>query len=109
VLARGGRGVLLARLGKTARAIEDAQEALLLDPRPSTLYQVACIFALTSKQRPDDRLKAFNLLSSALRSGFGLEWVDQDHDLDPIRGEPEFQRVVTAARTLRPAAATGKP
>ena len=36
-----------------------------------------------------------------LRHGFGLDVVDQDSDLDPIRNDPEFRRVVKAARELQ--------
>ncbi|HEV8059508.1 MAG TPA: tetratricopeptide repeat protein [Gemmataceae bacterium] len=100
VLARGGRGVLLARIDKRTEALEDAQEALLLDSSPPTLYQVACIYAQTSKKVPDDRVKALNLLSAALRTGFALEWIDTDHDLDPLRKLPEFAKAVAAAREL---------
>jgi serine/threonine protein kinase/tetratricopeptide (TPR) repeat protein len=106
VLARGGRGVLLARAGKRPAAIEDAQACLLLDSGPATHYQVACIYALTAKQNPDDRLQALPLLSAALRAGFGLEFVDRDTDLHTLRPVPEFARLIAAARALhtRPAA-----
>jgi hypothetical protein len=62
---------------------------------------VGCIYTLTSTQCPDDRQKALPLLSAALRAGFGLEFVDHDTDLDPLRTVPEFQRMVAAARALR--------
>jgi tetratricopeptide (TPR) repeat protein len=101
VLARGGRGILLARQGKRDLALADAREALLLDPTPEMRYQVACIYALTSKQNADDRVQALHLLSSALRAGAGLEWVKDDHDLDPLREEDEFKRVVAAAQALQ--------
>jgi eukaryotic-like serine/threonine-protein kinase len=107
VLARGGRGVLLARKGERARALKDADEALLLDTQPPTLYQVACIYALTSRQVPADRLRALELLAGALRAGFGLEWIDTDIDLDPLRKEPEFQSVVAAAKALKNRAVAG--
>ncbi len=55
VKARGGRGVLYARLGKRELAHQDAEEALLRDTSPLRLYQVACIYALTSTQQPEDR------------------------------------------------------
>ncbi|MFL5243389.1 MAG: protein kinase domain-containing protein [Gemmataceae bacterium] len=103
VLARGGRGILLARQSQRDDALTDAREALVLDPSPLIEYQVAGIYALTSKQNADDRTRALHLLSSALRAGAGLEWVDDDHDLDPLRKDPEFQRVVKAARSLQPA------
>ena len=100
VLARGGRGVLLARIKERDRAIADAKAALLLDTSPSTLYQVACIYALTSRQNKEDRLEALHLLASALSGGFGLEIVDTDTDLDPIRQLPEFKQAVAAAKLL---------
>jgi tetratricopeptide (TPR) repeat protein len=105
VLPRAGRGVSLARLGELDRALADAQEALLLDTKPPNLYQVACIYALTSRKQPADRLQAFELLSRALRGGFGLDYVDTDSDLDPIREQPEFKGLVKAARALQPAQA----
>ena len=101
-MARGGRGVLLARLGRRAPAIRDAEETLLCDTSPPRLYQVACIYALTSLQQPEDRLRAFQLLSSALRKGYGFDLLEADQDLDPIRNLPEFRRLVDAARSLRP-------
>ncbi|HKA08014.1 MAG TPA: protein kinase, partial [Gemmataceae bacterium] len=101
VPARAGRGVLLARAGKRAAAIRDAEEALLRDTKGPNLYQVACIYALTSREEPADRVKAFELLRSGLRSGFGLDLVDTDSDLDPIRKDPAFDRIVTEARNLR--------
>jgi serine/threonine protein kinase/predicted Zn-dependent protease len=100
VLARGGRGVLLARVGKRAQALEDAQESLLLDSGPAALYQAACVFALTSRQQEEDRVKALQLLSAALRQGYGLDLIDDDKDLDPVRNLPEYRRLAEAARAL---------
>jgi tetratricopeptide (TPR) repeat protein len=99
--ARSGRGVLLARLGRREAALADAEAALLRDSSPAITYQVAGIYALTSKQVAADRVKAFQLLSSALRRGFGFEELDHDPELEPIRKEPEFVRLVDAARALR--------
>jgi tetratricopeptide (TPR) repeat protein len=96
--AVAGRGVLLARVGRRTEAIRDAEEALLRDGRPPNLYQVGCIYALTAKSKREDRLKAFPLLWAALRTGFGLDLVDTDSDLDPIQKEPEFRRLVAAAK-----------
>jgi serine/threonine protein kinase/Flp pilus assembly protein TadD len=101
VLPRAGRGVSLARLGRRETALADAREALLLDTTPPNLYQVGCIYALTSRQNPEDRLRAFELLSRALRGGFGLDVVDFDTDVDPIRHDKEFRRLVEAARALQ--------
>jgi tetratricopeptide (TPR) repeat protein len=98
VMARAGRGVLLARAGQREAAIRDAEEALLRDTRGPNLYQVACIYALTSRQEPADRVKALELLRAGLRTGFGLDLVDTDADLDPIRKDPAFGPIVAAAR-----------
>jgi serine/threonine protein kinase/lipoprotein NlpI len=101
VPARAGRGVLLARLGRRDAAHADAREALQRDMQPFNVYQVAGIYALTSRGHPDDRQEALRLLASALRQGFGLELLDGDRDLDSVRELPEFRRVVEAARALR--------
>ncbi len=102
VKARNGRGVVLARLGQREAAIRDAEETLRRDASPPRFYQVACIYALTSKLHTDDRFPAFRFLSSALRSGYGFQYLEIDTDLDPIRELPEFRRLADAARALRP-------
>jgi serine/threonine protein kinase/Flp pilus assembly protein TadD len=107
---RGGRAVLLARLGRAQEAREEAEAALRLDPSPRIVYQAAGVYALASKTTitegrqaggDDDARKALQLLSSALKQGFGFDLLGRDRELDPIRDRPEFQQVVTAARTLR--------
>jgi tetratricopeptide (TPR) repeat protein len=106
VPSRASRGVLLARLGKRQPALQDAEECLARDSQPATLYQVAGIYALTSRQCADDRLEALRLLSAALRKGYGLDLFARDTDLDPIRKDPEFVRIIAAARTARPQGAS---
>ena len=64
---------------------------------------VACIYALTSatgKGHPEDKTEAFRLLWLSLKTGFGLDIVDTDTDLDPLRKDPEFKRVVDGARAF---------
>jgi serine/threonine protein kinase/tetratricopeptide (TPR) repeat protein len=100
--ARAGRGVLLARLGRRDEALRDAKEAERLDPRPEVLYQAAGIYALTSGMNPADRPEAFRLLRAALRQGYGLNLLEIDPDLRPIHGQPEYRRLLEAARTLQP-------
>src|SRR5262249_54106026 len=94
VLARAGRGVVLARLGRREAALRAAEAALARDSKPGPRYQVAGIYALTSRSNPADRGEAFRLLSSALRGDYGFDLLDQDKDLDPIRAQPEFHRLV---------------
>jgi tetratricopeptide (TPR) repeat protein len=99
--ARAGRAVLLARLGRRDEALHDAKEAERLDPRPEVLYQTAGVYALTSEVDSADRREAFRLLGTALRKGYGFDLLEIDPDLRPIRGQPEFRRLLEAARALR--------
>jgi serine/threonine protein kinase/Tfp pilus assembly protein PilF len=99
--ARAGRGVLHARLGQRASALEDARAVLQGDAPAATRYQVAGIYALTSRTNPGDRAQALRLLAGALRGGHGLDLVAGDRDLDPIRELPQFRRLVAAAQTLQ--------
>jgi tetratricopeptide (TPR) repeat protein len=101
VPSRLGRGVLLARLGKRGEAHRDARASLERDATPQTLYQAANIYALTSRQEPGDRHQALVLLKRALAGGFGLDVIDRDTDMDSLRGDPDFERIVQAARELR--------
>jgi hypothetical protein len=94
--------VILARLHRRAAAHRDAAECLLRDNRPATLYQLAGVYALTSREQPDDRGEALRLLATALRQGYGFDLLEGDRDLDPIRSRPEFGRLVAAARAFRP-------
>jgi tetratricopeptide (TPR) repeat protein len=100
VPSRAGRGVYHARLGHREAAVADARESLVRDAGPSNLYQVAGIYALTSRREPTDREEAVRLLTKALRSGFGFDLVAIDTDLDPIRADPEFRRLAEAARSV---------
>jgi serine/threonine protein kinase/tetratricopeptide (TPR) repeat protein len=96
----GGRGVLRARLGDRNGALADAEAALHRERNPFRLYQVACIYALTSRQEAADRWKAYDLLAAALKGGFGLDLLATDDDLDPLRQQPEFKRLVEAATAI---------
>jgi tetratricopeptide (TPR) repeat protein len=96
-----GRGVHRARLGDDTPALSDARRSLALSTEPPNLYQVACIFALTAKRRPENRPRACELLARAMAGGFGLEFVDKDSDLDPIRDSDEYRHVIGAARPLK--------
>jgi tetratricopeptide (TPR) repeat protein len=99
--AWSGRGVLRARTGDRDGALADAREALRQSERPATKYQVAGIYGLMSKTHPEDRREAFSLLDGALRGGFGFDLLDKDPELDPIRKDPEFRKIVDAARAYR--------
>ncbi len=100
VPVRAGRGVLLARAGKRDEALRDAKDALRRDTRAPNLYQVGCIYALTTKTHPDDRREALKLLWDGLKTGFALDIVDTDSDLDALRNDPDFKDLVRDAKAL---------
>jgi serine/threonine protein kinase/Tfp pilus assembly protein PilF len=100
VPARAGRGVLLARAGKRDLALRDAEESLRRDTRAPNLYQVGCIYALTARGNPEDRREAVRLLWAALKTGYGLDLVETDADLDALRPEKDFQAFVKEAKAL---------
>ncbi len=97
--AISGRAMLYSRLGERVNAHADAEAALRLGEwKPQTAYQLAGVYAMTSKANPDDKREAFRLLASALRNGFGYNLLEIDRELDPIRSEAEFSQVVEEAR-----------
>jgi eukaryotic-like serine/threonine-protein kinase len=100
VRARIGRAVVLARQGKRTEAHADVRESLARDRSAVTLYQAANVFALTSRQTPADAERVVPLLAAALWAGFGLDLVDRDSDMDPVRDRPDFKRVIQVVREL---------
>ncbi len=100
VPARAGRGVLLARAGKRDAALRDAREALRRDTHAPNLYQVGCIYALTAKTHPEDAREALKLLWDGLKTGFALDIVDTDTDLDALRKDEAFKDLVRDAKAL---------
>src|SRR4029077_20072651 len=97
--AMAARGVYHARLGRREPALADARAALAQSDQPGTIYQVAGIYALTSRQDRADRREALRLLAIALRKDPSwLRVVPVDHGLDPTRDETEYQQLRRALR-----------
>lgn len=103
---RAGRGLYFARLGQRDAALKDAEHALLLDTTSPNLYLVAGIYALTSQKEREDQDQAMRLLSAALKSGYGFDYLEIDRDLDPLRNLPIFRRVIDGTRALRTGSAS---
>ncbi len=101
--ALGGRAVLRARLGDRAGAHADAARALAADGNEAvTVYQVAGVYALTSKTHPADKALALRYLAAAFSAGGGVvDFVPTDADVDPLRNDPEFKELVAAAQQVR--------
>jgi len=81
----------LAQLGERDRALEWTRRAFAIDPGDSgVLYNVACSYALLGQND-----EAIVCLEKAVQSGFGhREWLENDSDLDPLRGEQRFQAIL---------------
>jgi len=99
--SRAGRAVLLARKGDRAAAHRDAALCLGQNPSPDITYQLAGVYALTSKTKPEDAQIALRLLRDALAQGYGFSLLAIDTDLDPIRGTKEFQGLLAAAKAVQ--------
>jgi len=85
----------LVRLGERDRALEWADRALVLDPDNINLqYNMACaMIQLRELER------ALTLLESVFRGAHqpAIEWFKVDADLDPLRGDPRFRRMLADA------------
>ena len=103
VEARIKRGLLCAVLRVRDKAVADAELAIEADPTALRYYQAACIYALASREEPDDAKRAIALLAHALRNGYGEDRFRKDADLQPLRKHPEYIRLATAADFLSPA------
>jgi serine/threonine protein kinase/tetratricopeptide (TPR) repeat protein len=82
-----GAGALV-QLGERERGLEWARRSVGIDPEDSALlYNVACVYALAGQT--DD---AIGCLEKAIQNGFGhREWLENDSDLDSVRGDPRFE------------------
>ncbi len=100
--ALASRGVLLARAGHLERAHTDADTALKASDEPLLIYQVACIFALTSSQQTDDADRAVQLIAKALSKDPTLANIAvRDTDLASLREDMSFRRLIGAAQALQ--------
>lgn len=94
------RAILLARSGDHAGATRDAQRAGEKDRRPNMQYQVAAVYALLSQREKQHQKTALRYLANALRGGYGLDKIHEDHDFDPLRETTSFHELLNAAKTL---------
>jgi tetratricopeptide (TPR) repeat protein len=96
-----GRAVLLARIGKRDESHADVDKGLLMTNSGLLVYQAACAYALTSRTHPQDSDRAFMLLRQAIREGYlNLKQFREDPDWNALRENPEFQRIMEAAKTI---------
>ena len=81
-----GAGAMV-RLGQRDRGLKWANRALALDPDdPAILYNVSCTYAWLGKID-----EAIDCLERTVRIGASYRtWMENDSDLDPLRGHPRF-------------------
>lgn len=80
-----------ARIGRRKEALAWAAKALALDSEDSAvLYNVACLYGVLHRTE-----EALNYLRRVVRSGWRKEWIKNDPDLDSLRDNPEFQRLLS--------------
>ena len=91
-----------ARSGDGERARELSKRAVAARPDDfSTAYNTACVHALLG-----DRPAAIELLDRAVKHGRGnLGWMENDPDLESLRGEPGFEAVLGRVRAATAGAA----
>ncbi|MDK4727202.1 adenylate/guanylate cyclase domain-containing protein [Rhizobium phaseoli] len=94
------RGALaLAHLGDAARARDWAARAIAIDPDDIVAqYNLACVYSVLG-----DVDQAIDLLEKLLpnSSVYHIKWFNNDSDLDNIRDDPRFQKLLAAAMTQR--------
>jgi tetratricopeptide (TPR) repeat protein len=96
-----GLAVVLARLGRREDALKRLDAALQRDTRPPVRYHGACVLALTSRTVSTDADSAIVHLRAALLNGYGIDSVDHDADLAPLRRKVAFKRLVRMAEMMR--------
>jgi eukaryotic-like serine/threonine-protein kinase len=93
-----GLGVLYARAGQREKAHHAAQKGLLLTENASQIYQAACVYSLTSATHTEDAEQAVSFLRKSIAAGFRKNSILQnDHDIDAIRGRSDVQKILDAA------------
>jgi len=91
VLALYLGAICWARIGRKKEALAWAAKALALDSTDSAvLYNVACLYAVLNRTQ-----EALNCLKKVVRSGWRKEWIKNDPDLNSLRNNREFQRLVS--------------
>lgn len=89
-------GGLYTKVGRITDGLKMDRKLVRLDPdNPTAHYNLACSLALCRK-RPD----ALRSLRKALSLGYDdLDWMQQDPDLEILKNDPEFLRLL---RELKP-------
>ena len=84
-------GGLYTKAGQIAAGLRMDRKLVRLQPEnPTAHYNLACSLAL-SKKRPD----ALRALHHAITLGYDDRgWMEQDPDLESLKGDPEFEEML---------------
>ena len=99
---RGGRAVLLARLGRSKEAIVRRHVRASKPPRirvPTTTRPASLPWSPTKDAK--QREEGVKLVAKALLKGFGHEYLLTDADLDPLRGDERFKKLVEGVKIMK--------
>ncbi len=88
----------LALLGEADRAREWIERAMLVDPENLNMrYNFACILAAYLNDK-ESALKLLDRTFAETRGGSQIKAAETDPDLDPLRDDPRFQRMLERAK-----------
>ncbi|HVH85941.1 MAG TPA: hypothetical protein VM912_04400, partial [Terriglobales bacterium] len=88
----------LAMLGEKERSLEWIRRALFLDPDNLVMrYNLGCAL-IQDHDAIDEAVKTFQPFFEKLQSPMHLRHLEVDPDLGPIRDDPRFEKMLTAAK-----------
>lgn len=89
-------GGLYTKTGRIADGLKMDRKLVRLRPSNATAhYNLACSLALSNKPLP-----ALEALHTAVKHGYSdYEWMRQDPDLQNLRPDPEFQRLLARVKS----------
>lgn len=99
--ALASRAVIQARNGSVEAALRDGERAAASQPSALTSLQLACVYSLVSRTRPEEVSQAIRHLQRALASDPKLaRRAATDTDLTALQNNSEFQSILAAAAKL---------
>ncbi|NLG34716.1 MAG: hypothetical protein GX548_05125 [Lentisphaerae bacterium] len=94
-------GCLYTEMGRYEDGLRADHDMVRLQPRSALAwYNLGCSLSLTG--RPDE---AFKALETAVGLGYAdADWMQEDADLEAIRGDPRFARLLARLLARHPSA-----
>lgn len=101
-MARGGRCVLLSRLGQVDAALADIRYMLSSKKSlmPVTIFQIASAHSLLATKRKESLRQSLHFLALAIQRDYGHDLLETDPDLDNLRQETEFKELLSVSQLM---------